>query len=67
VLERQAPADQAGSSGLRQLTKQILSGPATLALWRATRAPARLSDEARLNERKARFSAVLDDIRRDYF
>ncbi|AZN72618.1 polysaccharide pyruvyl transferase family protein [Georhizobium profundi] len=67
VLERHAPADQAGSSGLRQLTKQILSGPATLALWRAARAPARLSDEARLNERKARFSAVLDDIRRDYF
>jgi succinoglycan biosynthesis protein ExoV len=54
-------------SGLRQLTKQILAGPATLALWRAARAPSRLSEDARLAERKERFSAVLEGIRRDYF
>lgn len=67
VLERHAGVEQASGSGLRQLTKQILSGPATLALWRAARAPARISDDARLNERKDRFAAVLDEIRRDYF
>ncbi len=59
--------DRSQGSGLRQLTKQILAGPATLALWRAARAPSRLSDDARLEERKARFSEVLESIRRDYF
>ncbi|MGB3386619.1 MAG: polysaccharide pyruvyl transferase family protein [Pseudaminobacter sp.] len=55
------------SLGLRNLSKQALAAPATLALWQASKAAPHLSADAVLAERKERFRAVLDQIRRDYF
>jgi succinoglycan biosynthesis protein ExoV len=52
---------------LRKLAKQVLAAPSTLALWQASRAEPRLSADGRLEERKERFQAVLETIKRDYF
>lgn len=52
---------------LRKLAKQVLAAPSTLALWQASRAEPRLSPDGRLEERKERFQAVLETIKRDYF
>ena len=52
---------------LRKLAKQVLAAPSTLALWQASRAEPRLSPDGRLEERKQRFQAVLETIKKDYF
>jgi succinoglycan biosynthesis protein ExoV len=57
---------QAGQNSLKHLAKQVLAAPSTLALWQASRAEPRLSPDGRLEERKDRFSAVIETIRRDY-
>jgi succinoglycan biosynthesis protein ExoV len=54
------------SLSLRKLAKQVLAAPSTLALWQASRAEPRLSPDGRLEERKERFSAVLETVKRDY-
>ncbi len=51
---------------LRKLAKQVLAAPSTLALWQASRAEPRLSPDGRLEERKERFAAVLETVKRDY-
>ena len=53
-------------NGLRQFTKQVLAGPAALALWRAQRARPILSDHAVLADRKNRLRDRLEEVRRDY-
>lgn len=62
MVAQQAPPQ----SGLRLAAKQVLAAPSTLALWQAGRAGPQLSADARLDERKARLYAVLEDVRRDY-
>ncbi|NWJ24236.1 polysaccharide pyruvyl transferase family protein [Rhizobium sp. RM] len=62
VLVREQPAQKP----LRKLAKQVLAAPSTLALWQASRAEPRLSPDGRLEERKERFAAVLETIKRDY-
>lgn len=57
---------QTQSRPWRRLAKQVLAAPSTLALWRASRAEPRLSPDGRLEERKERFSAVLETVKRDY-
>ena len=52
---------------LRKLAKQVLAAPSILALWQASRAEPRLSPDGRLEERKERFQAVLETVKRDYF
>ncbi|PVE55178.1 polysaccharide pyruvyl transferase family protein [Rhizobium rhizogenes] len=52
---------------LRKLAKQVLAAPSILALWQASRAEPRLSPGGRLEERKERFQAVLETVKRDYF
>ena len=52
------------SRSLRKLAKQVLAAPSTLALWQASRAEPRLSPDGRLEERKERFAAVLETVRR---
>jgi succinoglycan biosynthesis protein ExoV len=52
---------------LRAAAKQMLAAPSALALWQASRAEPQLSADAALTERKERFLAVLDGVRRDYF
>ncbi|WHA42771.1 polysaccharide pyruvyl transferase family protein [Agrobacterium larrymoorei] len=59
-------AEQQGPS-LRKLAKQVLAAPSSLALWQASRAEPRLSPDGRLEERKERFQAVLETVKRDYF
>ncbi|MCZ7930213.1 polysaccharide pyruvyl transferase family protein, partial [Rhizobium pusense] len=54
------------SRSLRKLAKQVLAAPSTLALWQASRAEPRLSPDGRLEERKERFAAVLETVKRDY-
>lgn len=61
--QRPAPA----RNGVKHAAKQLLAAPATLALWKASRAQPRLSPDGMLESRKDRFRAVLADIRRDYF
>lgn len=56
-----------GRKTLRSAAKQMLAAPSILALWQAGRAEPQLSADAALGERKARFLAVLDGVRRDYF
>ncbi|MDS7595077.1 polysaccharide pyruvyl transferase family protein [Agrobacterium tumefaciens] len=62
VLVRAQPTQKP----LRKLAKQVLAAPSTLALWQASRAEPRLSPDGRLEERKERFAAVLETIKRDY-
>ncbi|WP_105384908.1 polysaccharide pyruvyl transferase family protein [Neorhizobium alkalisoli] len=63
VITRPAPPQ----SGLRCMAKQFLAAPSVLALWQASRAEPRLSPDSALEEKKQKFRAVLDGIRRDYF
>jgi succinoglycan biosynthesis protein ExoV len=58
---------QAEQMSLKKLAKQVLAAPSTFALWQASRAEPRLSPDGRLEERKDRFLAVLETIKRDYF
>ncbi|PTM97152.1 polysaccharide pyruvyl transferase family protein [Mycoplana dimorpha] len=53
-------------TSLRSAAKQMLAAPSALALWQASRAEPQLSADAVLAERKDRFLAVLDGVRRDY-
>ena len=62
-----AVAEAPPRSGLRHAAKQALAMPSTLALWQAGRAEPQLSSDTRLRERKARFHAVLEGVRRAYF
>jgi succinoglycan biosynthesis protein ExoV len=62
-----AVAEAPPRSGLRHAAKQALAMPSTLALWQASRAEPQLSSDTRLRERKARFHAVLEGVRRAYF
>lgn len=64
VAER-VEASQEGKR-LRRLTKQVLAGPAALALWRAERATPQLSDDAVLADRKDRLRERLKEVHRDY-
>lgn len=63
VITRPAPSQ----SGLRGMAKQFLAAPSVLALWQASRAEPRLSPDTVLEEKKQKFRAVLDGIRKDYF
>jgi succinoglycan biosynthesis protein ExoV len=54
-------------STLRNVAKQVLGTPATLALRQARKAAPQLSADGALAGRKERFREVLDGIRRDYF
>ncbi len=63
VITRPAPSQ----SGLRGMAKQFLAAPSVLALWQASRAEPRLSPHTVLEEKKQKFRAVLDGIRKDYF
>jgi succinoglycan biosynthesis protein ExoV len=54
-------------TGLRGMAKQALAAPSILALWQASRTEPQLSPEGMLEERKQRFRAALDGVRRDYF
>jgi succinoglycan biosynthesis protein ExoV len=63
VLTRPQPAAQ---KPFRKLAKQVLAAPSTLALWQASRAEPRLSPDGRLEERKERFQAVIETVKRDY-
>ncbi|MGF9692457.1 polysaccharide pyruvyl transferase family protein [Rhizobium sp. 0TCS1.26] len=58
------PASQ--GSRLKTVAKQMLAAPSMLALWQASRAEPQLSPDGRLEERQARFQAVIDTVRRDY-
>jgi len=62
-----AVAEAPPRSSLRHAAKQALAMPSTLALWQAGRAEPQLSSDTRLRERKARFHAVLEGVRRAYF
>lgn len=61
------PRTQPSQTGLRGMAKQLLAAPSVLALWQASRAVPQLSDTRVLEDRKQRFRAVLEEIRRDYF
>ncbi|CDN55689.1 Succinoglycan biosynthesis protein ExoV [Neorhizobium galegae bv. officinalis bv. officinalis str. HAMBI 1141] len=63
VMTHPAPSQ----SGLRGMAKQFLAAPSVLALWQASRAEPRLSPVEVLEERKEKFRAMLEGIRRDYF
>ncbi|KAB1088248.1 polysaccharide pyruvyl transferase family protein [Neorhizobium galegae] len=63
VMTHTAPSQ----SGLRGMAKQFLAAPSVLALWQASRAEPRLSPVEVLEERKEKFRAMLEGIRRDYF
>lgn len=65
VMEEAPRADP--GTGLRRLGKQVLGGPAALALWRAARAVPQLSSDSVLARRKDALRAVLGGVRRDYF
>ncbi len=52
---------------LYRAAKQVLAVPSALALWQAGRQEPQLSPDGRLEERKARFQEVLEQVRRDYF
>lgn len=54
------------SIGLKEVAKRALAMPAMMHLWQASRAEPQLSSDARLQERKERFQAVLDGVKRDY-
>jgi succinoglycan biosynthesis protein ExoV len=54
-------------SALRNVAKQLLGAPSTLALRQARRAEPQLSADGVLAGRKERLREVLDGIRRDYF
>lgn len=58
--------DDPGPSAMRSAAKQLLAVPSIMALRQAQRAEPQLSDDAVLDNRKARLRAVLDGIRRDY-
>lgn len=64
LLVRQRPSNRVT---LRSAAKQMLAAPSALALWQASRAEPQLSADAALAERKDRFVAVLEGVRRDYF
>ena len=66
LAEAKPSALEKTPAGLRGLTKQMLGGPAALALWRAARAEPQLSTEARLAQRKQRLYDVLASVRADY-
>ena len=51
---------------LRVAAKHALALPSTVALWQASRDEPQLSSDSVLFDRKARFLAVLDGVRRDY-
>lgn len=53
-------------SSLRTAAKHALAAPSTLALWQASRATPQMSSDALLTERKERFAAELERVRRDY-
>ncbi|MFD1746714.1 polysaccharide pyruvyl transferase family protein [Rhizobium helianthi] len=61
------PAPPVKLGGLKGMAKQVLAAPSTLALWQASRAEPQLSPDGRLEERKERFTSVIEGIRRDYF
>jgi succinoglycan biosynthesis protein ExoV len=52
---------------LRAAAKQMLAAPSAMALWQASRAEPQLSADAAITERKERFLALLEGVRRDYF
>ncbi len=54
-------------TSLRVATKQLLAAPSALSLWQAARAAPQLSADDVLAERKVRFLAVIESVRRDYF
>lgn len=54
------------SHALKYVAKRALAMPAMLNLWQASRMEPQLSSDARLQERKERFQAVLDGVKRDY-
>lgn len=54
-------------TSLRAMAKQALAAPSTLALWQASKAEPRLSDDRVLESRKQRLLEVIETIRRDYF
>ncbi|MFC3163136.1 polysaccharide pyruvyl transferase family protein [Ciceribacter thiooxidans] len=53
-------------TSLRMAAKHALAAPSTLALWQASRATPQMSSDALLSERKERFAAELERVRRDY-
>jgi succinoglycan biosynthesis protein ExoV len=54
-------------TSLRVAAKQLLAAPSALSLWQAARATPQLSADNALAERKERFLAVIESVRRDYF
>ncbi|MBD8661923.1 polysaccharide pyruvyl transferase family protein [Rhizobium sp. CFBP 8752] len=67
VMTRTAAPAAPAQSGLRGMAKQVLAAPSILALWQASRTEPQLSPDEMLQDKKQRFRAVLDEIRRDYF
>ena len=67
VMTRTSAPTAPAQSGLRGMAKQVLAAPSILALWQASRTEPQLSPDAMLQDKKQRFRAVLDEIRRDYF
>lgn len=55
-----------GNTIPRSAVKLVLATPASIALLKASRAVPQLSHESVLSERKARFMAVIEEVRRDY-
>jgi len=53
-------------TSLRIAAKQLLAAPSALSLWQAARATPQLSADDVLAERKERFLAVIESVRRDY-
>lgn len=53
-------------TSLRVAAKQLLAAPSALSLWQAARAAPQLSADDVLAERKERFLAVIESVRRDY-